>query len=290
MFERYTEEGRRVIFFARYEASRYGSDAIETEHLLLGLLREHKGLSRLTRDPRLAETVRNEVDKTITRREPIPTSVEVPLSMGSTQALKFAAEEADELQHRHIGSEHILLGLLRVEDSMAAQILAGHKINVHDLRKIIVTSDRTKQPDDPSGQLWAPVIVPDRTDQDAALILQNFLDGLRAGATGIPKELLSPTAQFIDASGRRWSGKDELNQKFDELFAPFAARKAMYLLEETVCPVEGLCVASLLWQNVPLPDETPKGLCRMLVTLGLGQMHDTGWAIYSVQVTPIKGL
>ena len=82
MFERYTERARRVIFFARYEASQLGSAGIETEHLLLGLIREGKGLtSRLFSKSHLSmEQIRKEVEGRSPYREKVSTSVEIPLS------------------------------------------------------------------------------------------------------------------------------------------------------------------------------------------------------------------
>src|SRR6266404_6048518 len=109
MFERYTERARRVIFFARYEASQYGSPYIETEHLLLGLLREDRAVAkRFLDEVNVEEGIRAEIEKHITPGEQFPTSVEVPLTPESKRALKLAAEEADRLGHRHVGTEHVL--------------------------------------------------------------------------------------------------------------------------------------------------------------------------------------
>jgi len=114
VFERYTEKARRVIFFARYEASQYGSPYIETEHLLLGLLREDKALAnRFLRTHGSIESIRKEIEARITVRERISTSVEVPLSQECKRILNFAAEEAERLGHKHVGTEHLLLGVLR---------------------------------------------------------------------------------------------------------------------------------------------------------------------------------
>ena len=114
VFERYTEKARRVIFFARYEASQYGSPYIETEHLLLGLLREDKALAnRFLRTHGSIESIRKEIEARITVRERISTSVEVPLSQECKRILNFASEEAERLGHKHVGTEHLLLGVLR---------------------------------------------------------------------------------------------------------------------------------------------------------------------------------
>jgi len=134
MFERYTEKARRVIFFARYEASQYGSSYIETEHLLLGLLREDHALSRrvlgsggtfkdLVFSASSIDSIRHKISERGMLGAKLPTSVDLPLSNESKRVLAYAAEEAERLAHRHIGTEHLLLGLLREKKSFAAQLL-----------------------------------------------------------------------------------------------------------------------------------------------------------------------
>src|SRR5262245_17993993 len=115
MFERYTERARRVIFFARYESSVFGSKSIETEHLLLGLLREYPNLSRFFRDKPPVSHITETIKSRIQAKEPIPTTVDLPLSAESRQILSAAAEEADQMNHRHIGTEHLLLGIFRAK-------------------------------------------------------------------------------------------------------------------------------------------------------------------------------
>jgi len=132
MFERYTEKARRVVFFARYEACQFGSPYIETQHLLLGLLRESKEVLRLVNLS--GEDIRRLVDHLTPPQTPTPTSVDLPLSQESKRALKFAADEADRLAHKHIGTEHLLLGLLDVEDSLAAKLLREGGADVAKIR------------------------------------------------------------------------------------------------------------------------------------------------------------
>jgi ATP-dependent Clp protease ATP-binding subunit ClpC len=140
MFERYTERARRVIFFARYEASQLGSSSIETEHLLLGLIREGKGLtSRLFSKSHLSmESLRKEVEGRALYRDRVSTSVDIPLSPESKRVLGFAAEEAERMLHNYIGTEHVLLGLLREEKSLAAGILAEKGMRLSAVREEIV--------------------------------------------------------------------------------------------------------------------------------------------------------
>ena len=136
MFERYTEKARRVIFFARYEASQFGAPAIEPEHLLLGLLREDKTLTGrfFPRAQVSIEAIRKEIEGRTLLREKISTSVELPLAPETKRVLAYAHEESDRLQHRHIGTEHLLLGLLREERSMAAEILYERGLRLNAVR------------------------------------------------------------------------------------------------------------------------------------------------------------
>src|ERR1700719_1093561 len=141
VFERYTEKARRVIFFARYEASQYGSPYIETEHLLLGLMREDKALAnRFLRSHGSIESIRKEIESRITIRERISTSVEVPLSQECKRILNFAAEEAERLGHKHVGTEHLLLGILREEKCFGAEILAERGLRLSSLREELARS------------------------------------------------------------------------------------------------------------------------------------------------------
>ncbi len=136
MFERYTEKARRVIFFARYEASQFGSPYIETEHLLLGLLREDKTLTnRFLRSHASIESIRKQVEGRTPSREKVSTSVDLPLSQECKRVLAYAAEEAERLANKHIGTEHLLLGLLREDKSFAAEILHERGLRLSTIRE-----------------------------------------------------------------------------------------------------------------------------------------------------------
>src|SRR6266850_4246441 len=101
MFERYTERARRVLFFARYEAGRAGSPAVEPEHLLLALIREGKGLSaRIFERARVSpDDVRRAIESQTTRWEATSSGDDLPLSASTKQALELAAQESDRLLH-----------------------------------------------------------------------------------------------------------------------------------------------------------------------------------------------
>ena len=136
MFERYTEKARRVIFFARYEASQFGSPYIETEHLLLGLLREDKQLAnRFLRSHAAVDSIRKQIEGHTAVREKVSTSVDLPLSHECKRVLAYGAEEAERLSHKHIGTEHLLLGLLREEKCFAAEILHERGLRLSTIRE-----------------------------------------------------------------------------------------------------------------------------------------------------------
>jgi len=157
MFERYTERARRVLFFARYESSQLGALSIETEHLLLGLLREGKGVTRrLIEEAGLSpETLRNDVLNRRSRAARVPTSVEIPFSDQAKQALQYAAEEADGLEHSYIGTEHLLLGLLRDESSLAGSVLVAHGLHLDAVRQQL--RDLVTRPQATPGAAMTPV-------------------------------------------------------------------------------------------------------------------------------------
>ncbi|MGA3371236.1 MAG: Clp protease N-terminal domain-containing protein [Terracidiphilus sp.] len=163
MFERYTEKARRVIFFARYEASQFGSPVIEPEHLLLGLLREDKALTnRFLRSHASVEAIRKKIGEQISVREKVSTSVDLPLSSESKRVLAYAAEEAERLGHKHIGTEHLLLGILREEKCFAAALLLERGLKLEVVREELKgmphetgagTPPEPAQPDEPSRDL-----------------------------------------------------------------------------------------------------------------------------------------
>jgi ATP-dependent Clp protease ATP-binding subunit ClpC len=141
MFERYTESARRALFFARYEVSQLGAASIEVEHLLLGVSRAASGVvARVLIDADLStDTLRREIAGRASLGDRISTSVEIPFSRATQRVLQFAAEEADRLAHAYIGVEHLLLGVLREDDAVAAPILQNHGVKLDKVRLAIET-------------------------------------------------------------------------------------------------------------------------------------------------------
>lgn len=136
MFERFTEAARRALFFSRYEASEQGSLSIGAEHMLLGLTREPQGIvvALLAPTGRPLKVLREEIKAECPVREQISGSVEIPFSAEARQAIEFTADEANRLRHGYIAPEHLVLGLMRIEGSAAAKILARHNMRLDTAR------------------------------------------------------------------------------------------------------------------------------------------------------------
>ena len=176
MFERYTEKARRVIFFSRYEASRYGTLFITTEHLLLGLLREDRRvfeilMTNLEGPTRLEDNVRAQQQRH--KSQKVSTSVDLPLDNPAKRALAYAAEEAERWSDRDIGTEHLLLGLLR-EPSPAAETLQAHGIDLAKAREKLRLDARRSAPVETTelraSQLNAPGVHVEFVDANDLLI------------------------------------------------------------------------------------------------------------------------
>jgi enamine deaminase RidA (YjgF/YER057c/UK114 family) len=164
MFERYTEGARRALFFARYEASQFGSVSIETEHLLLALIREPSGVTGLVfahTHTSLQET-RNEIERLTRFREKVSTSVEIPFSAETKRVLQYAAAEADRLMHDDISTEHLLLGILQEERCVAASVLVNQGMRLSTAREEVVRAR-----DDPSNAN-TPRVQPNRRQNIAS--------------------------------------------------------------------------------------------------------------------------
>ncbi|MEE8278069.1 MAG: ATP-dependent Clp protease ATP-binding subunit [Thermoanaerobaculia bacterium] len=137
MFEKYNEKARRALFFARYEASKLGSRVIESEHILLGILREgEETVNELFRRLRVKpETIRRQIEGERVFVERISSTAELPLSEESKKVLAYASHEAESMLHSTVGSEHLLIGILRVEGCQAARSLVQHRMELHRVRE-----------------------------------------------------------------------------------------------------------------------------------------------------------
>jgi ATP-dependent Clp protease ATP-binding subunit ClpC len=142
MFERYTEQARRALFFARSEVSVLGSSSVDTTHLLLGILGDAKGAVRAILSPHSITyaDVRFQFELVAAERRR-PTSEEVPFSEDAKRALNRAAVEADQLRHPYIGSEHLLIAILHDETSEGGSIARSYGLTAEaarsDLRRFL---------------------------------------------------------------------------------------------------------------------------------------------------------
>lgn len=124
MFERFTDRGRLVVIKAQEEARRLNHDYIGTEHLLLGLIREGEGVAAKSLESLgiPLEGLRSQVEEAIGRGTEVPPS-KIPFTPRTKKVLELSVREAEQFGHTYTGTEHILLGLLREGDGVAAQVL-----------------------------------------------------------------------------------------------------------------------------------------------------------------------
>jgi ATP-dependent Clp protease ATP-binding subunit ClpC len=124
MFERFTDRGRRVVVLAQEEARLLNHNYIGTEHILLGLIREGQGVAaRALEELGISlETVREQVEEIIGQGEAAPAG-HIPFTPRAKKVLEMSLREALQLGHNYIGTEHLLLGLIREGEGVAAQVL-----------------------------------------------------------------------------------------------------------------------------------------------------------------------
>lgn len=254
-----------------------GSPYIETEHLLLGIVREkprvlEKWFPRkwIPRGFSAGKHTRSEIEKRITPGERIPTSVEVPLSEECRQILKLAADAADKLQHRMIEPEHLLLGILRIEKCLAAQILGAQGITAQDVEDELARGTFQKQEQRPAP----PPIVS----------LNHFLEALKSSSMDDLMHFFADVAEVIDASGRRLT-RNEI-QDSQCLFSIYAKRNATYFVEDAITETGGLFIASVIWKNALLASQERSWMHRMTITFV--QDANARWQVLFLQVTPIQ--
>lgn len=148
MFEKFTERGRKVIIYAREEAEKRQNDYLGTEHILLGLLREEEGIS-VAIIKKMGISV-DEVRMEIERRLPYGTNVltfgDIPFTPRAKKVLELAVEEARLIGHGYIGSEHLLLGILREDEGIAGRTLRAFGANLLAARQLAINFSMRSQP------------------------------------------------------------------------------------------------------------------------------------------------
>ncbi len=140
MFEKFTERGRKVIIFAKEEAEKRQNDYLGTEHLLLALLREEDGLpvAILKKMGLVIEELRMEVERNLPAGVNVLSFGDIPFTPRAKKVLELAVEEARLLGHNYIGSEHLLLGLIREDEGIAGKILRNLGANLLGARQLTI--------------------------------------------------------------------------------------------------------------------------------------------------------
>ncbi len=141
MFNRFTERARKVLVLAKEEARRFSHDYIGTEHILLGLIREGEGVACavLQNLGVSLDVLRKEIEKLIISGGVSSVLGDIPFTPRAKKSLELAAEEARTLGHNYIGTEHILLGLIREGEGLASQILFSMGVDLEKVRAEIST-------------------------------------------------------------------------------------------------------------------------------------------------------
>ncbi|NLW48983.1 MAG: ATP-dependent Clp protease ATP-binding subunit [Firmicutes bacterium] len=140
MFERFTERARKVIYLAQQEAARLGHNVVGTEHLLLGLIVEGDGVAAKALEilDISLDQIRQGVEKIIGSGEPNPFG-EIPFTPRAKRVLELAVDEGRHMGHNYVGTEHILLGLIREGEGVAAQVLKNLGADLDKVRKQVIT-------------------------------------------------------------------------------------------------------------------------------------------------------
>jgi len=161
MFDRFTDRARKVMGLARQEAQRFNHDYIGTEHILLGLIQEGSGvaadvLKNLDVDPK---KIRQEIEKLVSHGTTMVTMGQLPFTPRAKKVLELALEEASNLGHNYIGTEHLLLGLIREQEGIAAQVLQNLNVRLEDVREEVlellgaeVSGQETEEEAEPAQQ------------------------------------------------------------------------------------------------------------------------------------------
>ncbi|GHT35831.1 ATP-dependent Clp protease ATP-binding protein [Planctomycetales bacterium] len=139
-YERFTDRARKVLQLANQEAQRFNHEYIGTEHLLLGLIKEGNGvaanvLKNLDIDLR---KIRHEVEKLVRSGPDLVTMGKLPQTPRAKKAIEYAVEEARNLNHNYVGTEHLLLGLLREQEGVAAQVLMNLGLKLEEVRREVL--------------------------------------------------------------------------------------------------------------------------------------------------------
>ncbi len=140
MFDRFTDRAKKVMSFARQEAQKFNHEYIGTEHILLGLVQEGSGVAAnvLKNMDIDLEKIRHEVEKIVKTGPSMVTMGQLPFTPRAKKVLELSMEEASALSHNYIGTEHLLLGLIKENEGIAAQVLMNLNVKLDDVREEVL--------------------------------------------------------------------------------------------------------------------------------------------------------
>jgi hypothetical protein len=283
VFERFTEGARQAVVLAQDEARLLRHNYIGTEHLLLGLLREQRWLAArvLGSFDITLEEVRAQVERVIGRGDELAATGQIPFTPRAKKVLELALREARSLDHNYIGTEHILLGIVRENDGVAARILLEFDADAGKIRNAVVRMLSSPQsgyspdvpqpevpvePDVPDSSLFAPQVYEElkrvRDKKESAIEDADFF---RAAALRDRERSLSKAINRFEQAWQAPAEAEELD--LDELedtrgsvmlevhgaprgYPPFDYRRYFFMLGAALFGVAsgiGLFVGWLIW-------------------------------------------
>ena len=271
MFERLTEQARRSIFFARYEATHYSSSFIETEHLLLGILREDKPLAAtLQRRGASLDEIRGKLEERISApgRKKSSDTTEVHLSAECHRILKNATGEADRFSDPNIGTAHLLLALLSEQESGAAGILRDSGVKAAQLRQELERGANAQR------------------DRPLQAALEEFFQSWVGGEFKSFSSFFEDDAMLIDERGTQYHGSAAIAEYcanvrtggMDMNTLEVTPSEAYFLQEKVaVVPVDWVFAVAVAGQ--------PPRLVRSMLVM---REHDGQWWIAAAQLTEVR--
>jgi ATP-dependent Clp protease ATP-binding subunit ClpC len=272
VFERFSERARQVVVLAQEEARALRHNYIGTEHILLGLLREEGLAARVLESFDIAvEEIRVRVARIVGQGDEVTTG-QIPFTPRAKKVLELSLREALSLGHDYIGTEHVLLGLLREGEGVAVRILLEFA-NPEDIRSEVLhvlsgTAVSSKEPYVPKSPPLAPEVGAEidrvRTEKEEAIEAQDFE---RATRLRERERRLTRTARELE---RAWSGESPLDSPLGALYAE-PASPAFAHVRGMPRPVAGYGPQRLV---IPLL----LGWLLFAAALGIGIL--IGWAIW----------
>jgi ATP-dependent Clp protease ATP-binding subunit ClpA len=212
MFERFTERARQVVVFAQDEARGLKHNYIGTEHILLGLMREQEGLgARVIESLGVSiEDVRAQVARIVGQGDEV-TQGQIPFTPRAKKVLELSLREALSLGHNYIGTEHVLLGLARENEGVAARILLDFGVDAEKVRNAVIDALSGTMYDGPPFVPESPPVAPEvvaelervRSDKERALEAQEFQ---RAATLRDRERRLTQGARLLT---RAWKGEPD---------------------------------------------------------------------------------